>query len=105
MINDKLGAGGEVKTVWVVRDWQSGINRKEMCWPATADHLARYIRRVGEQWDKEHTQIFMDRQSAEKETERRLEAVDKLQALKGRYRHEAEDGRIVYVSIPEDEEA
>lgn len=93
----------EIKTVWVVRDWNNRIEYlSELVFPEPVEQLVNYIRGSGRSWEEENTKLFTDQASAMKDFERRMKAVDKAHLAKGLYRHMHGDGRIIYVSIPDD---
>lgn len=94
-------AGG-TQTVWVVRDWNNRIEYvRELVFPEPVDQLVNYIRGADQSWEKENMKMFPDEVSAMKELERRMEAVDKMYLKQGLYRHMHSDGRIIYVSVPD----
>jgi hypothetical protein len=44
---------GEIKTVWVVRDWNNRIEYlRELVWPEPVDQLVNYIRGAGRSWEE-----------------------------------------------------
>jgi hypothetical protein len=94
---------GELKTVWVVRDWNNRIEYlREMVFPEPVGQLVNYIRGAGRSWEEENTKLFTDESSAMKDFERRMKSVDAMMLKQGLYRHMHGDGRIIYVSIPDE---
>jgi hypothetical protein len=94
---------GELKSVWMVRDWTNNMEYlHDMVWEEDIDRLPRYILGGGNSWWDEHTKLFTDEQSAMADFERRMKPIDRRMAQKGLYRHMHSDGRIIYVSIPDD---
>lgn len=93
---------GELKTVWVVRDWNNRIEYiRELCWPEPIEQLPNYIRGAGRTWEEENTKLFTDETSAMKDLERRMKVIDKQMLEHGYYRHMHGDGRIIYVNTPD----
>jgi hypothetical protein len=93
----------EIKTVWIVRDWNNRIERvSEICWPEPVEDLPKYVLGTGlSLWERENTKLFTDESSAMKDLEKRLQVVDKMHEKAGLYRHMHSDGRIIYVSVPD----
>jgi len=95
---------GEIKTVWVVRDWNNRIEYlRELVFPEPVEQLVNYIRGGGRSWEEENTRLFTDEASAMKDFERRMKPVDAMMLKQGLYRHMHSDGRIIYVSVPDKE--
>lgn len=95
---------GEIKTVWIVRDWNNRIEyTRELVFPEPVEDLVNYIRGSGRSWEEENTKLFTDEASAMKDFERRMKPVDKEHLKRGLYRHMHGDGRIIYVSVPDKE--
>ncbi len=93
---------GEIKTMWLVRDWNNRIEYvREMVFPEAIEDLPKYILGTGLlTWREENHKVFTDEASAMKEFERRMKPIDDRMLKQGLYRHMHGDGRIIYVSIP-----